>query len=132
SPNNDNRAYDLYGIWQPVRLAVRGEAIIDDAWFIPALDGAEVRVETRGLGGAREASLQATWTDKATGQQFASTQPQRVRLGGDTATTSLRISGLSPKHWTPADPHLYRMEVTLKDANGSVLDRTMHDVGFRT
>lgn len=132
SPNADNRAYDLYGIWQPVRLSVRGEAMIDDAWFVPSLDGAEVQIEARGLDGAGEAVLEATWTDRSTGQRFASTAPQRIRLENDSTTTTLRISDLSPKHWTPADPHLYTMEVALKDTRGNLLDRYTHDVGFRT
>src|SRR5207248_10976170 len=47
SANQDNRAYDLYGIWQPVKLVVRGAARINDVFFQPnhELNGAKVAVE---------------------------------------------------------------------------------------
>ena len=35
SPNQDNRAYDLLGIWQPVKLVVRGLLKIEDVAFVP-------------------------------------------------------------------------------------------------
>lgn len=135
SPNNDNRAYDLYGIWQPVRLRIRDRAAIDDAWFVPSLDGAEVRVKTRALGEAAvetDGTVEVSWTDRATGSLLASTGPRTVRLGKTAATETLTLGGISPRHWTPAEPHLYRMDVTLKDADGLLLDRVSHDVGFRT
>ena len=49
-PSANNRDYDLHGIWQPVKLVVRGGAKFDDVWFKPSLDGAEVRIEARALG----------------------------------------------------------------------------------
>jgi len=45
SPDANNRSYDLHGIWQPVKLVIRDSAMIDDAWFIPSLDGARVQVD---------------------------------------------------------------------------------------
>lgn len=132
SPNNDNRAYDLYGIWQPVRLMVRDRAMIEDAWFIPSLDAAEVRVEARALGRAATGILEVSWTDHATGEHLAGARPHRVRLGEDTRTEIIEVSGISPRHWTPADPHLYRMDVALKAEDGTLLDYVSHNVGFRT
>ncbi|MEO6237626.1 MAG: sugar-binding domain-containing protein [Vicinamibacterales bacterium] len=132
SPGADNRSYDLHGIWQPVKLVVRDEAIIDDAWFIPSLDGARVQVETRSLAGARSAVLKARWTDVKSNTVFVTAAPVPVTLGEQRVTRELTIRNLRPNLWTPASPHLYRLDVTLESAAGVVLDRWTHNVGFRT
>jgi hypothetical protein len=48
TPNQDNRAYDLFGIWQPVKLVVRGHSKIKDVWFKPTLSTADVDIELAG------------------------------------------------------------------------------------
>ena len=122
SPNRPNREYDLHGIWQPVRLVVRGEGRIDDAWFIPSLTGAEVRVEAAVKG---DAVVRARWTDRATGKLFASAGPV-------PAGSPLVLRNVRPKLWTPALPNLYNMEVRLETAAGALIDRVVRHVGFRT
>src|SRR4051812_464648 len=49
APGRPNREYDMHGIWQPLRLVARDSALLDDAWFIPTITGAEVRVEAHSL-----------------------------------------------------------------------------------
>jgi len=132
SPDANNRSYDLHGIWQPVKLVVRDAAMIDDAWFIPSLDGARVRVEARSLEEAQSAVLRARWTDVKTGKVFATTEPAIVQLGENKLTRDLMLRNVQPKLWTPADPNLYRLDVTLESASGELLDRQTHNVGFRT
>src|SRR5438477_603357 len=63
--NQDNRAYDLFGIWQPVRFVVRGPGKIEDVWFQPSLTGAKVQV-TASSGGKVRAKIQglAEWTGR--------------------------------------------------------------------
>ncbi|MFB3825108.1 MAG: glycoside hydrolase family 2 protein [Bryobacteraceae bacterium] len=123
SPGHPGRAYDLHGIWQPVRLLVCGEGRIDDAWFVPSLSGAEVRVETRALGALRRAVLKAEW------EGLGSAPPVEVELG---RVASLRLRNVAPKLWTPADPNLYRMRVRLETPGGELVDRFEQRVGFRT
>jgi hypothetical protein len=132
SPDRPNRDYDLHGIWQPVRIAVRGEGEIDDAWFIPALNGAEVRVEARGLNEPMDAVLRARWFDSKTGWSFAAAGPVRVQLGPRTSTAALMLRDVKPELWTPSDPNLYRLEVRLESETGQLLDRWEKRVGFRT
>jgi len=132
SPDANNRSYDLHGIWQPVKLIVRDSALIDDAWFIPSLDGARVRVEMRSLSGAQSAILRARWTDLKTSKLFATAEPIAVQLGESQVTRDLTLRNLQPKLWTPADPNLYRLDVRLESASGEVLDQWTHNVGFRT
>src|SRR5205823_1703372 len=45
---------------------------------------------------------------------------------------NIGIHDLKPKLWTPAAPNLYRLDVTLEDANGNLLDHWADRVGFRT
>ncbi|MEO6050883.1 MAG: glycoside hydrolase family 2 TIM barrel-domain containing protein [Pyrinomonadaceae bacterium] len=132
SPDADNRSYDLHGIWQPVKLVVRDAAMIDDAWFIPSLDGGRVQVETRSLNGKQSAVLKARWTDIKTNKLFAAAEPLAVELGADKVTRELSLRGVKPKLWTPADPNLYRLDITLESKSGAILDKWTHNVGFRT
>jgi beta-galactosidase len=116
TPNQDNRAYDLYGIWQPVKLVVRGSAKIEDVWFQPSLTGAKVQVAATGSGKVRAVIKDlADWSgDLADGA---------VTVGGE---------GLKPKLWSPAEPNLYELNVTLESPDGQVVDRWSQKVGFRT
>lgn len=127
----NNREYDLYGIWQPVKLVVRGEARIADAWFQPRLDGAKVEVEVdRSM---PEWKLRAQLTD-ANGKQFA----EKV-LDGMKPTQGVKLQpfgvdfeNLQPQLWTPSEPNLYRLDVTIESPDGEVVDRWSQNVGFRT
>jgi len=132
SPDANNRSYDLHGIWQPVKLVVRDAAIIDDAWFIPSLDGARVQVEVRSLAGSQRAVMTARWTDRQTNAVFATAGPLALELDVVAATQELTLRDVRPKLWTPADPNLYRLDVTLASPSGDVLDQWTHNVGFRT
>jgi beta-galactosidase len=141
SPGFDNRAYDLHGIWQPVRLAVRGTASIDDVWFAPSLDGAEVRVEASAALKHQTTFLKAKWVEVSKEEKskgvdanhaaFAEVGPEKLVLNGRDQAT-LWLSGVSPKLWTPANPNLYELEVTLSDSDGNLIDRWSRNVGFRT
>lgn len=132
SPDADNRSYDLHGIWQPVKLVVRDSAMIDDAWFNPSLDGARVQIETRSLAGKQSAVLKARWTDVKTNKVFAAAKPAAIELGENKTAHDLFIKNVKPKLWTPADPNLYRLDVTLESKAGKILDKWTHKVGFRT
>ena len=124
SPGHGNRAYDLHGIWQPVRPVLRaGEGRIGDAWFVPSLTGAGIHVEARG--GAR---VRARLVDPRTETVFAAAGP--AALAGGRALLTVR--NLRPRLWTPAEPNLYRLEVSLESPSGETLDRVVRQVGFRT
>jgi hypothetical protein len=131
APGFDNHSYDLHGIWQPVRLVIRGAATIEDAWFAPSLEGAEVRVQVSSAKRTRPAILKAKWTEANTTNIFAELDGERIQLG-KSSTHTLWLSNVHPKLWTPADPNLYRLEVTLESPDGELLDSWSHNVGFRT
>ena len=132
TPVDDNRAYDLHGIWQPVRLTIHGAAKLDDVYFIPNLTGAKVNIEAHSLTQNKAAKIKARWIDSKTNKIFAETKLQAIQLNSDKTTATLEINNLQPKLWTPAEPNLYRLEVVLEDANGKLLDDFSQNVGFRT
>ncbi|MEO6034639.1 MAG: glycoside hydrolase family 2 TIM barrel-domain containing protein [Verrucomicrobiota bacterium] len=144
SPNFNNRAYDLHGIWQPVKLVVRGEAKLNDVWFIPSLTGAEVRVETEFLepnstppGAARTPRptallLKARWTEAKTGKVFTEVSAENVAANTNRVAHTLLLRDAKPKLWTPAEPNLYRLNLTLETYAGDIVDSWTENVGFRT
>jgi hypothetical protein len=131
APGFDNHSYDLHGIWQPVRLVIRGPATIEDVWFAPSLEGAEVRVQASSAARNRPALLKAKWTEANTTNILASPDGEKIQLG-KPATHTLWLSNVHPKLWTPADPNLYRLDVALESPGGELLDSWSHNVGFRT
>lgn len=132
TPVDDNRAYDLHGIWQPVRLSIHGAAKLTDVYFVPTLTGAKVNVEAESFGGNQTANVKAKWTDVKTNKVFAETKPQTIQLNSDKSTATLEIDNLKPNLWTPADPNLYKLEVTLEGSKGKVFDKFEQNIGFRT
>lgn len=132
TPVDDNRAYDLHGIWQPVRLTIHGAAKLDDVYFIPNLTGAKVNIEAHSLAQNQSAKIKARWLDAKTGATFAETKPRSVQLNPGKTGAVLEIDNLQPKLWTPSDPNLYKLEVTLESTDGKVLDDFAQMVGFRT
>ena len=133
TPVAENRAYDLHGIWQPVRLAVRGDTRLTDVYFIPSLDAARVQVEAKSLEMPQTSIIKARWIDVKTNKVFAETASSKVLIDDKKSEISLEIKNVRPKLWTPAMPNLYRLEVTLEDAaDGKVLDKFSQNVGFRT
>ncbi len=129
TPNQDNRAYDLYGIWQPVKLVVRGAGKIEDVWFQPTLTSADVQITFDHTAPIYKATL----TDLKTGEKLAERSGGIANAANATDVVNLRFENLKPKLWSPADPNLYRLDVTLgEQPDGSYSDKWSHNVGFRT
>ncbi|MDQ3710813.1 MAG: hypothetical protein M3388_01130 [Acidobacteriota bacterium] len=132
TPVAENRAYDLHGIWQPVRLSIHGAAKLDDVYFIPTLTGAKVEIEAKAFGNNQTATVKARWMDIKTNKVFAEAKAQQIQLNSGKSTATLEVNNLKPKLWTPAEPNLYKLEVTLESSDGKVLDKFVQNVGFRT
>lgn len=131
SPGRPNREYDLHGIWQPVRLVCSGAERMEDVWFKPSLTGAELQV----LGPERmmddpkkRYKVSAQWIDQETSTVFAEINNREYA----STPVTLQLENVQPKLWTPADPHLYKLIVTLLAPSGETLDSWSHNVGFRT
>lgn len=130
-PGSDNRSYDLYGIWQPVRLVARGDSEIDNVWFVPSQNGGELTVKAH-LFEPQAVTIKAKWVNNKTGRTLAIIS-QPVSLSGNAIISqTINLRHVHPKLWTPADPNLYRLQVTLENDRGKTLDQWNGKVGFRT
>jgi hypothetical protein len=130
-PGAANRSYDLHGIWQPVSLVARGDAQIDDAWFVPSLDGGDLKVSAR-LFEPQAVTVKAKWIDDKTGRSFAQTGSPTLLPGVAAFSQTLSLRDVRPQLWTPAKPNLYRLHVTVENSGGDVLDEWNGKIGFRT
>ncbi len=145
TPNQDNRAYDLYGIWQPAKLVVRGAARIEDVWFrsTPDLKGADIDVEIspvdQPVTGAVRCRIsdpddpKISYTLTTVGTVKDQSEARKLRERGAVIETARLIRGrdLKVTPWTPASPKLYRLDVTIESLDGKLVDIWTGRVGFR-
>lgn len=124
---------DWRGIWQPTRLVITDEARITDLFVKPRLDGADVDVTLKNSGGkAVKLAPELTVTSEADGSTLVQKTAKPIRIGaGETKMVTVSFQGLEPRLWSPDDPQLYRFEVNLKSAEGSV-DALSVVSGFKT
>ena len=150
----NSRWYSGSGITRPVRLCRMGGAWL--AWHgigvttemlpdgtaeirldanlegkLPA--GAQVRfVVHEGERVSAERTVPVDSVDPAASPFAQVAIPTAFSIGPATgrASTSLVLS--EPHRWSPADPHLYRLEVSLTDAAGETIDAETIQFGIRT
>jgi hypothetical protein len=110
------------GIWQPVWLEARPVTHVTAVALAPApgLDAITARITVEGPA-ARGARL----TVRAAGQQ-----PVTAEVAGPGEPVHLDLPIAGPRRWTPEDPHLYEVAVTLETPDGT--DRVTAATGLRS
>ncbi|CAH1535574.1 evolved beta-D-galactosidase subunit alpha [Vibrio rotiferianus] len=73
-------------------------------------------------------TLEYTLQDKGT--VLASGQCDALTIQ-DNSQTSFAIDVVNPTHWTAENPYLYQLFITLKDAQGNIVEVIPQRVGFR-
>ncbi len=112
------------GINRPVHLVVR-----------PAVAIADYRVVTRQNGADWTAEVAITATGGAACQLSLTTPDGSIAasgtaaLAGGAGTVTLAVPGGRP--WSPADPYLYRLDLTLADPAGQAIDGVSQRLGLR-
>jgi hypothetical protein len=118
----------LSGIWQPVWVERRS------AHFL-----AQILINTEPESGRVEAKFQLSQST-STGLCLRAnlTTPSGeiaaagfVHLAEGVTSVELTLQVVDPLKWSPASPHLYRMEASLEDEKG-LLDSSSKSFGFRT
>ena len=124
---------DASGIWQPVTLLVTNDVCVQEVYTKPRLDGMDFEVTVLNAAkSARDISVSYTITSSADGTVLYSAKDAAVRTMGVSAEVlHLTTPDLSPKLWSPHDPHLYVLEITLT-VGSIILDRHKTTFGFRT
>jgi len=124
---------DASGIWQPVTLLVTNEVYVQDVYTRPRLNGLDFDVTVLSVATEkRDVSVSYTITSSVDGSVLHSAQHPAIRSVGSVAEVlHLTTPDLSPKLWSPHEPHLYVLEVTLTSGD-IALDLHRTTFGFRT
>jgi hypothetical protein len=115
------------GIWQPVWLEARPATYLSEVALAPApsLDAVIATVSVTGPN-ARNARVTVSVAGSAEASIVLS--PDN---GSDasTSSTTLTVPIAEPRRWSPEDPHLYSVAVTLESSDGA--DRVQSATGLR-
>jgi beta-galactosidase len=124
---------DASGIWQPVTLLVTSEVAVQDVYTKPRLDGLDFDVTVlNATTKKRDVSVSYAIASSADGKKlYSAKQAVSQSIGSTPVTLHLTTPNLSPKLWSPHEPNLYVLEVTLTSGS-TVLDRHKTTFGFRT
>ncbi|AKJ65159.1 glycoside hydrolase family 2 protein [Kiritimatiella glycovorans] len=116
------------GLWQPVRLKrVSRRVRLEDLFFKPRTDGADLQLDLRNTGRSRESLQIEAEVAGRTFTRSTEVEPDQTRR----VTLSLDPDGIEP--WFPHDPNLYTLKTTVRALrDGSVLAQDTREVGFRT
>ncbi|MFV8408690.1 beta-galactosidase subunit alpha [Vibrio owensii] len=88
----------------------------------------QVELENLSTAPASGYTLEYSLQDK--GKVIASGQCDALTIQ-DNSQTSFAIDVVNPTHWTAENPYLYQLFITLKDAQGNVIEVIPQRVGFR-
>ncbi len=124
---------DASGIWQPVTMLVTNDVCVQEAYTKPRLNGLDFEVTVLNASKtARDISISYTITSSADATVLYSAKDATARtIGSSAEVLRLTTPDLNPKLWSPHEPHLYALEITLI-AGSTVLDRHKTTFGFRT
>jgi hypothetical protein len=124
---------DASGIWQPVTLLVTNEVCVQDVYTKPRLNGLDFDVAVLNVS-TRKSDVSVSYAIRSSsdGTELYSAK-QSVVQTVDSAPVTLHLTtpNLNPKLWSPHEPNLYILEVTLSSGN-TVLDKHRTRFGFRT
>ena len=138
----DQDMWRLSGIYRDVYLVSRPPAYIRD-FFVR--DRFRRRLSRRRAEAERQRPQSESTTAASIRVRGEALRPRgqagaRRRVGdarrrrgrrGDDASTTKKWTFVSPLHWTAETPNLYRLVLTLKDANGKAIESVSTRVGFR-
>jgi hypothetical protein len=120
------------GIWQDVRIKVSKKAVIEDVWPQTGLENLKVDLEVSGASEVLNSiNVQVQVNDDNGTVLVDSFVPWNGQLMDSRYVMSMNFENLFPHLWSPADPYLYNLTVTLK-SDGQILDQRSLMIGFRT
>jgi len=115
----------LKGIWQPVTLYFTSPVVLDDVFFKPDLNGANVEVT---IDNSDKFPFEGEIQVEIAGKKMT----KAIHLNSEEKKTwTLRIDVKTPRLWSPENPNLYDLSIQLK-RDSKLLDDYSCRVGFRT
>jgi len=124
---------DASGIWQRVRLIVTNPIAIEETVIEPRLDGLTFHLKVRNTS-AKAADTRIGYSIRSVKDGkvlYASSAHSTERIEPTGTALDFTTPLLKPDLWSPQDPNLYSLDVTLS-VNGAVVDRLNTRFGFRT
>ncbi|RIX59500.1 glycoside hydrolase family 2 [Paenibacillus nanensis] len=125
------------GIWQDVYVESRPSASIADVAIRTSVreNRLEVQAKLESLPGSRPLEVRLSVTEagqprSSTPVMFAETVAQGFARTNEAAAISFSLDWAGARLWTPDDPFLYRLELTVTDGV-RMIDRTETRFGFR-
>ena len=115
------------GIWQTVWLEPVPAVALGRPRLTPDLARGLIRLEQPIDGSPAGLGLRATLSDDA-----GAVCTVEAPAGGTMARLDLPIPVERRRTWSPADPHLYDVEIELLDPSGAALDRVQSYAGLRS
>ncbi|MBA2481101.1 MAG: beta-galactosidase, partial [Planctomycetes bacterium] len=116
------------GIWQTVWLEAVNRIHLKRSRITPDFAGGRFRIEQPLSANRAGYRVRATLSDER--GQVAMTM---ARADGDLAPMlDLEIPDARRRAWSPADPHLYDIEIALLDERGQAVDRVTSYAGLRS
>ncbi|HXC35527.1 MAG TPA: glycoside hydrolase family 2 TIM barrel-domain containing protein [Candidatus Acidoferrales bacterium] len=125
---------DVGGIWQPVTLTATAPVFVDDCFIEPGLHGADINLDVQN---ARQIPAPLAVSYKITSADggellYSNESPANlVAPPGALSHLELTTPHLDPKLWSPQDPNLYNLDLTLKE-QATTIDNFRVRFGFRT
>lgn len=80
---------------------------------------------------AKKLTVDATLLDKNKKEVFSKKIDFNLKDNDTSATKTFTENVKSPRLWSNETPNLYKLLLTLKDANGKTIEVAAHDIGFR-
>ncbi|VGO21988.1 glycoside hydrolase family 2 protein [Pontiella sulfatireligans] len=121
------------GIWRDVTLMITDKVKVEDFYFKPALDGAEIDVTYANYSAkAQDLTLSYEIKNKVSGKLLCCGVVEQRNLAADeTRNVTFNTPTVSPELWGPGTPNLYTISFKVTQ-NHDLLDRLTDQVGFRT
>ena len=123
--------YELYGIWQPVKVVSLPAVSIADAFVMPSVRTQQltVRLTLRNDSALPQSVSVTNRVLDGTSTALALPDQQFVVPPLTNAQVDITAPWPNPHLWCPSDPYLYQLETTLAGASGQ--DQLRTRFGFR-
>ena len=121
------------GIWRSAKLIISNKTHVDECYFVPTLEDAEIEVQYSNAAETEcKAALSYSLTHKTTGEFLCGGPVEEYLLAaGESRCIRFSTPKVNPRLWGPKTPNLYELKFTL-EAGGEVIDVFKEQVGFRT
>lgn len=121
------------GIWRPAKLVISNKIKVEDYYFVPSLDSADIEVVYSNKNNSEQhVQLAYEIKDCVSAEILCQGIVENTALAANSSRTAkFTTPKVSPKLWAPRTPNMYYITFFIKQ-NDDILDSFTDRVGFRT